>query len=89
MRTRLMEKYYKLKSKRELSEYVDYDPSFLRRLNDNELEYLVSFLESYYTANRYSRGSDAQIDAKTEDIEGIYEPHEEDKKASYFLRFSL
>lgn len=89
MRTRLMEKYYKLKSKRELSEYVDYDPSFLRRLKDNELEYLVSFLESHYTTNRYSRESDAQIGAKTEDIEGIYEPYEEDKKASYFLRFSL
>jgi hypothetical protein len=43
-----MKKYNLLKSKRHLAEYMDYDPSFLRRLSDKDLSYLIDFLEKMY-----------------------------------------
>jgi hypothetical protein len=64
-----MKRYNLLKSKQHLAEYMDYDPSFLRRLSDKDLIYLVEFLTDMYEGvgtGRQSREMDMQ--AMSDDI---------------------
>jgi len=62
-----MKKYNLMKSDRHLAEYMDYDPSFLRRLSDKDLIYLVEFLtDMYQKEGLHSRQMDMQV--MSEDI---------------------
>jgi hypothetical protein len=57
-----MKRYNLLKSQRHLAEYIDYDPSFLRRLSDKDLIYLVEFLTKMYNdADQHARHMDMQV----------------------------
>jgi hypothetical protein len=85
-----MKKYNLMKSDRHLAEYMDYDPSFLRRLSDNDLIYLVSFLEGYYKGEgQHARITDMQ--PQCNDIVSLHEIDERNMDytdTAHILRFA-
>lgn len=91
-REQAMKRYNLLKSKRHLEEFMDYDPTFLRRLSDKDLIYLVEFLTDMYegvetgrTARMFDMHAQSDGIISTNEIDERYMDYEDN---AYIIRFA-